>query len=137
MDILGLCNGPECWPIARPSPFKCTVRFRRGRPNYFQDHVLQLLTPADRLSSCVRGSATPCKLEHISLAIAGVRRLLHFRGNETDKTPHGARSKFPRPFDILRAAFDVLCKLLSRRRIVCSFLFSLTLQLVHFVRQQS
>src|SRR5258708_11905671 len=54
-----------------------SLRSRRGCPNYFQNHVLPFLTPVDRVSSCVRGSATLCKLEHTLLAIAGVRSEEH------------------------------------------------------------
>jgi hypothetical protein len=47
---------------------------RTFKAGQFQDHVLPFLTPVDRVSGCVRGSAKLCKLEHTSLAIAGVRR---------------------------------------------------------------
>ena len=72
----------------------------------------------------MRGSATPCKLARTSLAIAAVRRPLPFCSNEPEKTRRGVPSRFPGPFDIHRITFAVLHKPPSRRRIVCSFLFS-------------
>jgi hypothetical protein len=80
--------------------------YRRGHPNYFQNLVPLLVTPTDRLSSCVRGAALVCKRERTWLAIAGVRRLLPFRSNETDKPRHELRSRFPRRVAILRAISD-------------------------------
>ena len=59
----------------RRRSFGCQI----GCPNYFQNHVLPFSTPVDRVSSRVRDSATPCRVERTSLAIAGVRRLLLFR----------------------------------------------------------
>src|SRR5260370_22929541 len=94
---------------------------QKSRASYSQNRVLQFLTPTYKVSSCVRGFATPCKLERTSLAIAAVRRPLPFRSNETDKTRRGVLSRFPRPFDTLRIAFAVLYKPLSRPRVVCSF----------------
>src|SRR5260370_13699261 len=103
-------------------PFKSTFRCWSRRPNDFRNLVPLSLTPTDRVSSCVCGAAIPCRLERTSLAIVEVRRRLPFPSSETGKPRHGARSRFPRPFDTLRVAFDVLCKPLSRRRIGCSFL---------------
>jgi len=113
---------------------------QKSRASYFRNHALPFLTPTDKGSSCVRGSATPCKPEHTSLAIAAVRRPLLFRSNETDKTRRADRSTFPRLADFVRIAFAVLYKPLSRPRIVCSsFVFSpllLSLKPVHFARQR-
>jgi hypothetical protein len=109
---------------------------QKSRASYSQNHGLHFLTLTGKVSSCVRGSATPRKLERTSLAIAAVRRPLAFRSNDADKTRRGDRSRFPRPFDSLRIAFDVLYKPPSRRRIVCSFLFSLHRRSLHFGRQR-
>ena len=65
--------GVPCGQITRGSPIKCTFRCPIGCPN------LRFLTRPDRVSTCARGSATPCRLEHTSLAIAVVRRLLPLR----------------------------------------------------------
>src|SRR6266550_4816983 len=81
--------------------------------------------PVDRVSSCVRGSAKREKLEQSWLRIAGVRRLLLFGRNETDKTRRAAGSRCPRSFDTLRVAVDVLYSQRARWRIDCSSLFSL------------
>src|SRR6266852_7682929 len=93
---------------------------RRGHRNYFQNLVPLLVTPTDRLSSCVRGVALVCKRERTWLAIAGVRRLLPFRSNETDKPRHELRSRFPRRVEILRAISDTRYRPLSWRRVACS-----------------
>jgi hypothetical protein len=98
---------------------------QKSRASCFQNHALQFLAPTDKASNCVCGSPTPYKPARTSLAIAAVRRPLPAWLNETDKTRRGDRSRFARPFDIHRIAFHVLYKPLSRRRIVCAFLFSL------------
>src|ERR1700687_4501565 len=83
LAVVRPAHGPQCWPITRRAPLKRTVGCQRGRPNYFQCHIPQFLTPTDIGGSCARGSAIPCKLERTLLAIAGVRRLFPSRSNVT------------------------------------------------------
>src|SRR5258708_12648510 len=109
---------------ARKKATQNSVR-QKSRASYSHNRVLQFLTRTYKVSSCVHGFATPCKLERTSLAIAAVRPPLPFRSNETDKTRRGVLSKFLRPFDIPWIAFAVLYKPLSRPRVVSSFLFPL------------
>src|SRR5712692_11162072 len=101
---------------------KFTACYRSRYPNFSQNHVPLLLTPADRAGSCVRVFAILCRPVRSSLAIARVRRLLPCRSDKTYRTRRDDRSNYPEPVHILRAAFRVLSKLPSRRRVVCSFL---------------
>jgi hypothetical protein len=116
----GSCQRASVSAPSKRVQLKCKFRSRRGRSNCFQNHVLPFLIPVDRVHSCVRVPATLCKLDRTSLAIAGVRLLLLFRRNETDKTRRGARSKFPRRPEILRAIFNTRYRPLYRRRVACS-----------------
>ncbi len=94
MDILGLAH-------QRKVAVQIRTNFRITSLNWPR---------TDMVSSCVRGFATPYKLERTSLAIAGVRRLLLFHSNETDKPRHVARSRFPGRTMILQAIFDTRCR---------------------------
>src|SRR5713226_5236386 len=124
-----LLTGIQFLHITRSSPIKLTVCRRSSHPNYFQNHVPLLLTPTDRAGSCVHVFAILCRPGRTSLAIARVRRLLPCRSDKTYRTPCDDRSNYPEPVHILRAAFGVPNKPQSRRRVDCSYLFSLRYRL--------
>src|SRR5207245_384976 len=66
------------WRSNGRSPLKCTFRSGAGPLNCSRNHILSFSTPVDRVSNFFRDVVTPCRLEHTSPAIAGVRRLLLF-----------------------------------------------------------
>jgi len=102
------------------SPLSGTVRCQRRHPNYFRNHAPQVLPPTDRMSSCARGSATRCKPECISPAIAGVRCLHPFQPIVTQQSRHDAHSTSSRLSRILPIAFGICYKSLFWQIVACS-----------------
>jgi len=135
MDILGPAHGSESLTSrAQPKHRACV---RRGYPTHFRNHVLRFVTPTDKASSCVCGSAASCRLERTSRAIAGARRLLRCQSSQTAKFWYGTRVPgFQSALRFVEQFWYMLQTLiLAESRLLILFIPSL--KLVHFVLQQT